>query len=250
MGIASKIKNNLGRFKMKNRFILTDETRPASSTRVNYEWWASKDLKDNNIGDYLAPLINDWMLSKEGIENHVDKGPVFLASVGSVLGLSLNDCTVWGSGLLSDQISPTINPSHKKMDIRAVRGPNTKAFLESRGYQCPDVFGDPAMLMPLLYPAEPREKKGPVVIKHYRATQDVPDNLRHLDILTSDYKGFIHELLASTLVISSSLHGIILAESYGVPAVLLNDNRVGFSLFKYEDWYFSTGRSTFPVVTS
>ena len=42
------------------------------------------------------------------------------------------------------------------------------------------------------------------------------------------------------MIISSSLHGIILAESYGIPAIWLKDSSV--DEFKYYDWYYSTGR--------
>ena len=36
------------------------------------------------------------------------------------------------------------------------------------------------------------------------------------------------------------INGIILAETYGVPAVLLYKSYE--SIFKFEDWYYSTGR--------
>ena len=52
----------------------------------------------------------------------------------------------------------------------------------------------------------------------------------------------------SRLIISSSLHGIILAEAYGIPAVLLNNNDI--DLLKYYDYYFSTGRKSVKVASS
>ena len=42
-------------------------------------------------------------------------------------------------------------------------------------------------------------------------------------------------------MISSSLHGIILAESYGVPAIFLNWG-MDDQQTKFYDWYYSTGR--------
>ena len=60
--------------------------------------------------------------------------------------------------------------------------------------------------------------------------------------LVSNFRSFIDEIISKELIVSSSLHGIILAEAYGVPAVLLADNRKNFDLFKYRDWYESTGR--------
>ena len=54
-------------------------------------------------------------------------------------------------------------------------------------------------------------------------------------------------MLSCEKIISSSLHGIILAESYGVPAILLKP-KVDF--LKYDDWYYSTKRYEYPVVAS
>ena len=62
--------------------------------------------------------------------------------------------------------------------------------------------------------------------------------------LVEDWRTFIDSITNSELVISSSLHGIILAEAYGVPAIMLNHNR---DMFKYRDWYYSTGRYDFPI---
>ena len=59
--------------------------------------------------------------------------------------------------------------------------------------------------------------------------------------LTNDWKGFIDEIVSAKLVISSSLHGIILDDAYGIPCVLLNDTE-SLDMFKYEDYYLSTGR--------
>lgn len=48
-------------------------------------------------------------------------------------------------------------------------------------------------------------------------------------------------------MISSSLYGIIIAESHGVTAVMLKDTPCD-DITKYKDWYYSTGRKSFPVV--
>ena len=55
------------------------------------------------------------------------------------------------------------------------------------------------------------------------------------------YKTFIDILCQGKTVISSSLHGIILAETYGVPTVFHAENREN-EIIKYYDWYYSTGR--------
>lgn len=64
------------------------------------------------------------------------------------------------------------------------------------------------------------------------------EKVKVIDMLTDNYEDVINEIVAAEKVISSSLHGIILAESYGIPAIYV---KTGNS-FKYEDWYLSTER--------
>ena len=59
----------------------------------------------------------------------------------------------------------------------------------------------------------------------------------------------IRAILDSELVISTSLHGLVLADAYGIPARMLRITE-NEPLFKYQDYYEGTGRSTFAFATS
>ena len=52
---------------------------------------------------------------------------------------------------------------------------------------------------------------------------------------------FVRAILQSRFVLSGSLHGLIIAEAFGIPARLLrlSDRE---ALFKYQDYYLRTGR--------
>jgi pyruvyltransferase len=67
--------------------------------------------------------------------------------------------------------------------------------------------------------------------------------VRILDIETDNIEGFIDEILQCDAIISSSLHGVIVAETYGIPAgwLRLSDKLMG-GRFKFEDYFESTGR--------
>lgn len=67
--------------------------------------------------------------------------------------------------------------------------------------------------------------------------------------MTNDWKNFIDEIVSARFVVSSSLHGLILAEAYGVPCVMLK-NTESSDLFKYKDYYYSTGRKHFFMANS
>ena len=51
------------------------------------------------------------------------------------------------------------------------------------------------------------------------------------------------------MVISGSLHGIILAEAYGVPVIFLRDREPDKD-FKYNDYYASTNRDNYKYASS
>ena len=88
------------------------------------------------------------------------------------------------------------------------------------------------------------------IIRHLKNNDEPQDSSAHyINVNTSDYKHFINEICASELVLSSSLHGIILAEVYGVPAVFVNEN-MDNELMKFYDWYFATGRQTVVIAES
>jgi len=220
----------------------------------------------NNVGDCLSPIIIQWLLDKKNIK--IDSrinGTKHLLSVGSVISMGFFDTTVWGSGLINEEAKGIVaykkNRYRRKLDVRAVRGPLTRNILLELGYNCPEIYGDPAVLMPLIYPGRTENKDVISLILHYR-THIVTDyekdassqyqfyiddevlnkyTIQYIDPKTDDYKLFIDKLLKSKLVISSSLHGIILAESYGIPAIFLNVG-IDDQLFKFKDWYMSTGR--------
>lgn len=88
------------------------------------------------------------------------------------------------------------------------------------------------------------------VIRHFKSVDsEVSDQLKKIDTRTTDYKNFIDQICNCSKVISSSLHGIILAESYGIPAVFLQEN-MDNELIKFYDWYYSTNRKNIKIAYS
>ena len=213
---------------------------------VKLEW-----VDNGNLGDSLGPVIYSWMLERKNIsENEHIKKKYHLLTCGSMIGVGNFDAVVWGSGahVIHNIENLLFMKGFLQYDVRAVRGPITRNILVSCGYQCPEIYGDPAIIMPLIYNVPSIEKKyeNSVVLHYYLKDSTFnPDRFscNYIDIATNDYEKFVREILASNKIISSSLHGIILAESYGVPAVFLNTGGyVDDALIKYYDWYYSTNR--------
>lgn len=212
-----------------------------------------------NLGDVLAMPIITFMLDKKGIK--VDKkvnGRKHLFTVGSGGLRSFQNTTMWGTGIMYDGLQGKWfekywYADHRHLDIRAVRGPLTREVFLKLGHKCPEVYGDPGILMPLIYQPEIKTKSHDfMIIPQYTTENEVrkyfPDD-SIISMNTNDYKSVIDKIVTCDKVYSSSLHGIILAEAYGVPAVFFRGIPAVID-FKYKDYYASTNRYDVPMANS
>lgn len=205
--------------------------------------------KKPNVGDLLSKVTFNYLLEYKGIKSLKSKRTIRITFIGSVIQFLTANAVVYGSGFLFDYVAERFGQKKLKLDVRAVRGPLTRAKLEEIGYVVPKVYGDPAILLPIFYtPVLSTVKKDFLVIPHWKTVDKyVKMGYPVLSPLTGDWRNFIDEIVSAKLIISSSLHGVIIAEAYGVPAILLNEVEKG-NLFKYEDYYLSTGRKEFAKV--
>jgi pyruvyltransferase len=168
---------------------------------------------------------------------------VHMMAAGSILDHAKASTIVWGSGLISEEVSF----SNELHDIRAVRGKLTYARLLAKGIKCPTVFGDPAMLVPRLYSPRvsdfSRCKVG--IVPHYIDKHNqwlnrfsTVKDVKIIDIQQDSIFGFIDDVCSCDIVLSSSLHGLIIADAYKIPNVWirLSDNVIGGD-FKFLDYY-------------
>ena len=228
---------------------------PAKKNRVNvFQYHPERfgyRLYNNqpcNLGDSLGEVIIAFLLDQKGID--IDK-PIsrtkHLYCVGTNIQGAYQSATVWGSGIYPPQNKKAeFFQKHcgRKLDIRAVRGPLTRKVVLQYGHNCPEVYGDPAILLPMIYnPVVPKVRERLVIpqfIGEVQFRESHPDEYL-ISMNTNDYKSVINGILASEIVYTSSLHGIILAEAYGVPAVFFR-GLPKYKDFKYLDYYYSTGR--------
>ena len=179
------------------------------------------------------------------------KRPNYLC-IGSTLNyLPTRETIVWGAGVIDDGLGMRAVPAR----VLAVRGPMTRAYLLSRGIACPEVYGDPALLIPYFYKPRPSGRllgQKICFVPHYADKQspilaairkNYPD-LRFVDI--EDYgkwTDFIDQVCECDAVFSSSLHGLIVAEAYGIPNywISVSGNVIGNG-FKFRDYFASIGK--------
>ena len=196
-----------------------------------------------NIGDRLTSWLLERITGEEVVYvDHRDLIPKLMVT-GSVLGWADAMTTVWGAGILesSDVISPLAV-------IHAVRGPRSLERVVECGAKPPKTIGDPALLCPDLY--EPAVAKRPGTIgfvphytdQHYLLHEDLPEKWLFLNVF-DEVERFIDNMCSCELVVSSSLHGLVLADAYGIPSVrTVVGDRLGGSGIKFEDYLLSVKR--------
>ncbi|GAA0884212.1 polysaccharide pyruvyl transferase family protein [Sphingobacterium siyangense subsp. cladoniae] len=224
-----------------NDFIYGDLNRPVESGKVNL-YYFKHGVKDN-VGDLLSKTVVTFVEEKLNLQNEMRSETRRLFAIGSIIDVAKSDMIVWGSGLRNENSLPP----NVKLDIRAVRGPLTREKLIKSGFNCPQSYGDPALLLPLFYHPTVDNRESFIIIPHYSKEKNIPEKYQDkvVSTITSDWKDFVNKIISSEFVISGSLHGIIIAEAYGIPAVLINE--IDFDLFKYKDYYESTDRRDFVV---
>ncbi|MGH2634773.1 MAG: polysaccharide pyruvyl transferase family protein [Actinomycetota bacterium] len=191
----------------------------------------------SNFGDALSAVVVAHVSNASPVlVSGRHRGKVL--AVGSILHRLAETDTVWGAGAIRE--ASIVPPP--RVRFRAVRGPLTRALI--RG-DVPEVYGDPAMLLPRIYQPSRSKRFELGVIPHYLDADSirVADPVVSLIDVLSDWQDVVDHINECDTILSSSLHGLIVAEAYGVPAAwFVGSDKVTGHGFKFRDYYESTGR--------
>ncbi len=222
----------------------------ASQTIPLYYWSEIKFIfkKKENYGDLLSKYLVEKISEKEIQWVHPKKQPWYkwdktnYVTIGSVIHHASKDSIVWGSGIIDKE------QSLPKADYRAVRGPQTRKFLLGLGYECPEVYGDPALLLPKYYHPEVEKKYKIGIIAHYHDFKFVSENYMNdpeilvIDLMTLDVEEVTGQILSCEKTISSSLHGVIVSHAYDMPSIWVEfSDKIFGDGIKYRDYLESMG---------
>lgn len=228
-----------------------------------YGFWA--DVR-SNFGDQIGPWLVQELTGRRMINSRyskIDHGRM-TATVGSIIHMlptsATSEAEIWGAGLMRKLGQEEREGLEKisSVTVHAVRGKLTRELLiEQLGWDVPEIYGDPALLCPRFYTPEPRpQAEGKIsFVPHFKhiehhasdaaafqtAVDTKTEEAVHVVDVHGDLRDVISQIAASKVCISSSLHGIIIAQAYGVPWVWLYapDRNIGGARFKFDD-FFST----------
>lgn len=204
----------------------------------------------HNFGDWLNVFLVEYLSEKKVIFAKYlipNRSRQEYVAIGSIIQWLKKPTIIWGAGLISEDAELHT----KNLDIRSVRGPLTLKKLNGKGIVPQQVpFGDPALLMPLIYTPKVTKKYKVGIIPHYVDRSDLWiqkysnfSEYKVIDVLSGgDWEKFINEVLECEIIISSSLHGLIIADAYGIPSLWISfSNKVMGKGFKFKDYYLSIG---------
>jgi pyruvyltransferase len=205
-----------------------------------YKVWWMHGASTHNFGDVLTPLIFnhfsiDFEYSKEGYDT---------ISVGSIANKAVDGCQVLGSGMAWKDLR--LNP---KAVWKFVRGPLTRDAIINSGGSCPEIYGDPALLLPALC-GESKKKYDIGIIPHYKEYGFIKNKYPNhfvINLNNKNPKEVVKQITQCRTIMSSSLHGLICAHAFGIPAawVKFSDIIIGDGT-KYKDYFLSLGLEAEP----
>ena len=214
-------------------------------TPLHLHWWKAEP----NFGDAINPLIVGHVSGRDVVHAGAKKADMFaVGSMMQVVKRTIKEgrktsapLSVWGTGLLNPVFG---HDFMDKIEVTLLRGPVTAALLKINMKR----FGDPGLLINDVLPFEGRRQDRIGIVPHYTLMEDAAllafaasDPAYKLIDPRGDPAQVCVQIASCAHVYASSLHGLIVADAYGVPNTWIDP--VGQSWLKYLDYAASLGRS-------
>lgn len=208
----------------------------------------------SNLGDGLSAVIVAALSGLPVRHANFDAANERLVSVGTIGHAQKNGRPhFWGTGLDASRnaVNPALKhfvlPTDTEFKVHATRGPMTARTLRQAGLEVNEVFGDPVSLLDQVWPMKDVEKKWDLgVVLHiselaemtpnsgprtefvrYNVPAELESRIRIINTICAptpaDLEKTVREIVSCRAVLSMSLHGLVIAESYGIPCAWFRD---------------------------
>ena len=207
-------------------------------------------LKSEQHEANFSDLLSPWLIQKIS-DNTIalDGGSTSLAHliIDSVTDRSGSKAIVWGAGASGCETSAQLC---KDADYRAVRGPLTRNALRVADIECPEVYGDPALLLPLFHkPQVQKTHEVGVILRRSEASWSqitFADGVKKIFLESDNIETLLEEILSCKRIVSSSLHGLVVADAYGIPSAWMDSGEPAGLHFKFYDYFLSVNKVQRP----
>lgn len=216
----------------------------SASKPLRLHWWKAEP----NFGDAINPLIVAHVSGR--VVEHCGPRKADLFAIGSMLQVVKRTqkeprkhgakLCVWGTGLLNPFFGHDFLDN---VEVALVRGPITAALLKREMTQ----FGDPGLLVSDVLPFRGERQDRIGIVPHLSLMEDADvlafaasDPAYLLIDPRADAADVCLQIASCAHVFASSLHGLIMADAYGVPNTWITPT--GQSWLKYLDYAASVGR--------
>jgi hypothetical protein len=194
---------------------------------------------EENFGDLVTPYLITKISGKAPQWCNKHCFSEYCIGVGSIMEFSNRNAVIWGTGIMFRK-----QKVKRPKKIHAVRGPISRERLVELGYDCPEIYGDPALLLPRYYNPDVETKYEIGVIPHYLDHEQVSKRIHSDKILVIDVANSVEAVVAQIKscagIVSSSLHGVIVSQAYGIPAVWVQfSNALSGDGTKFQDYFLS-----------
>lgn len=206
--------------------------------RLKLYWSRSKP----NFGDAMSPILCERLAGCPVV--YADRRHCDLVAVGSLLDrfcerLFHPSIHVWGTGFIEEK-----RPRKSRFHYHALRGRYSACLIKSLQL---DVYGDPGLLADMLWPELKTRVKSHAlgIVPHYEDRADpgiamISEKFRHSIVIDvyGDVKNVLRQIAGCECVLSSSLHGLVAADAFGVPNARIKlSDKVRGNDFKFRDYY-------------
>ena len=206
--------------------------------------------KSSNFGDQLNPYLVKKMWGFDSFKIKEGYKEPHVMMIGSILNEANSQTLVLGSGFVGENRFFEGAPK-----IITVRGKKTLQMVKDVGIETSEVgLGDPAILMPDYFTPNPGFNKYDIGIIPHIVDMELAEqifgrkrgsriiDLRLVGETFQEIESIINQICSCRCIISSSLHGLIIAHTYGIPGIWceFSDMVIGGG-FKFKDYMSAHG---------
>ena len=216
--------------------------------KVNLIYFKDKKSLNGNFGDELSIFITEHLIDKNKYELVINKNniPLNIVCIGSYIHCAKNNAYIFGSGIRIPNIGNELK--YIKLNVCSVRGPLSRDILMKKNIDVPEIYGDPALLLPKFYKPvlidNLKDKIGVVPHKsnYVKYVNNIDTTNFYLINPMDKWENVINYIYSCKEIISSSLHGLICSDAYDIPNVWLDEYKLQEGDFKFKDYFASQKR--------